>query len=703
MNKDFLLEIGTEEIPASWLQNTSTQLANKISELFSKEEISYDKPKKFYTPRRIAVLIRNVATKQKDKSIEITGPPKETAFDKNGDLTKAGIGFAKAHKVSSSEIKIKKKGEKEVIYCQKLKKGKETPQILKSALPDIISQIEFPKSMRWESSGFKFARPIRSLLALFGNTIIPFEIAGVKSANKTQGLRGTPQITIKSATSYERVLKSNDITLDPSERLNLIIKRIQELCGGKDFSPEYGAKLLGRGRDLFKEVTNLVECPKAILGKFDKKYLKLPKEVIIAAMETHQRYFALERKDRTLVAYFIVIANTKDGALDKIREGHERVLQARLEDAEFYYREDIKVSIEKRVPELKEVIWQEGLGTLYDKTERLIELSKYIADNFIPQNIYVELDILRESANLCKVDLLTNMIKDGKEFTELEGLYGSILAKEQGLDPKVVSIIKNYSSSNYPLLVPNPETVALGIADRIDTIVGAFILGKIPTGSKDPLGIRRAGNELLNIITENNIHISLKKLALETLDIYKKVQSLEFKVQMEKISEFWIQRFRKNLEEYLKNKGFKCDIVDAIILVNDDIRDLQKRAIVLTLARITLPELVTLAKRVRNILKSEKLKVKSEKCKIELLREPEEKELYNALIYKKKEFENHIEERNYESALNGLLNLAPLINKFFDKVLVMAKEPDVRGNRLALLNELYSFFQRVADFSKLAE
>ncbi len=508
------MEIGTEEIPAGWLQGTSTQLANKICELLSKEGISHDKPNIFYTPRRIAVLIKNVAIQQEDKSIEITGPPKEVAFDKNGNLTKAGIGFAKAHKVLPSELKVKKKGKQEVIYYQKLQKGKETSEILESALQDIISQIEFPKSMRWESSGFRFARPIRWIVALLDKTVIPFEIAGVKSGNKSQGLRFTLPITIKSANSYEEVLGESGIVANADKRLNLIMENIRKLIKGKDLTPEYG--------NLLDEVTNLVESPRAILGKFDKKYLKLPKEVIIAAMETHQRYFALARETGKLAPYFIVVANTKDGDIDKIREGHERVLRARLADAEFYYKEDMKIPLKKRLPELKEVVWQEGLGTLYDKTQRLIELSKYIAQGYIPN---ADLSVLEKAAQLSKVDLLTNMIKDGKEFTKLEGLYGSILAEKQGLDSKVVIAMKE--RVGIPDIETSPEGVALAIADRIDTIAGAFILGKTPTGSKDPLGVRRVGNELTSIIIKNHIYIPLKKLIKESVSMYRRQQFLE--------------------------------------------------------------------------------------------------------------------------------------------------------------------------------
>ncbi|MCK4352560.1 glycine--tRNA ligase subunit beta [candidate division WOR-3 bacterium] len=721
--RDFLLEIGTEEIPAGWLEPAGNQLKDLICELLKTNEISYKKIKRFYTPRRIILLIKDVQEKQKDKIVEITGPPKELAFDANGNLTKSALGFAKAHKVRPSELKIKKKGGKEVLYCQKVEKGKKTIDILKSSLPNIINSIEFPKSMHWEGTGFRFARPIRWITALFDEDIIKFEIAGVKSGNKTQGLRFIPPrldspalarrdrqarqaIDLKIASSYEEVMKENNILVAPEERLSSIIKSIKKITQEKKLLFEYDTTLA-------KEVTNLVECPRAILGKFPQKYLKLPQEVIVAALRSHQRYFGLKNKDRTLSPYFIAIANTKEGNIDEIREGNERVLRARLEDAEFYYKEDMKIKLAQRINELKGVVWQDRIGTLYDKTERLIKLSEYIAKNYIPE---IDLNALKLAAKLSKVDLLTNMIKDGKEFTKLEGLYGGILAKKQGINSKVALAIKEQ------YLIPNfstsPEGVVLAIADRIDTITGAFILGKIPTGSKDPLGIRKAGNEFIAIIIKNNIHIQLKQLILKALEIYKEVQNEKCKVQ---IFEFLIQRLRKHSE----GEGIRYDIIEAVIparlmaggnIPNEDMMDLMMRAKVLDNLRekAKFVELATLAKRTRNILKSANSKSVSPvspsqggqyaptSIKLELLKENEERELYDALIAGQNEFKNYLSKRDYINALNWLLNLAPLINNLFDKVLIMAPDPDLCQNRLALVDYLSSFFQKVADFSKIA-
>ncbi|MDI6840538.1 MAG: glycine--tRNA ligase subunit beta [bacterium] len=691
--KDFLLEIGTEEIPASWLEPASKRLSQLICDLLKTKGIAYGRVNRFYTPRRLAILVKDVAQKQKDKVIEITGPPKENAFDKSGKLTKAALGFAKAHGVDTCELKLKKKGKKEVIFCKKVEKGGLTSKILALALPELVKSIEFPKSMRWEATGMKFARPIRWIVTLFGKNVIKFELAGVKSGRKTQGLRFYPPISIKTASEYKQVLKSNSVFVDSSDRL----ERIKE--GTDREANKLGLSYIGYRKlnpELLREVLNLVESPVAILCKFDEKYLELPKEVIIAALHSHQRYFTFSKEDGTLSTHFIVIANTEKGAIEEIRRGHEMVLKARLEDAEFYYREDMKIPIEKRIEELTGVVWMEGLGTLFEKTQRLISLSKYIAENYIiPEGISVDLNVLNKAAELSKVDLVTNMIKDGKEFTKLEGVYGSILAKEQGLDSEIVKTIQEYSVpfSTYP------PAVALGNADRIDTIVGSFIIGKIPTGSFDPFGIRRRGNDLIYSIIGNKLHIPLRSLISKATATYK----LSNPNIENDIFKFLIQRFKK----YLEDRGVRGDIVEAVLGVpNEDVLDLKTRAEALDglKSKGNFSALVILAKRVRNILKSSKSKVQDSKCKAELLKEPAERVLYNTLISQQDKFENYIGEKDYKSALDWLLNLAPLINNFFDEILVMAPEPELRENRLALLQYLhFYFFQKVADFSKIAE
>lgn len=708
--KDFLIEIGTEELPAGSLDNAVSQLKEGVKKLLDSCSLVYDEPKIYYTPRRLALLVTGIPERQEDKNVEVYGPPKEFAYDKDGNLNQAGIGFAKSQGVPPESLTVKQKGKKEVISCEKKVSGKPTIEILKSTLPDIIKNIKFKKSMRWEPTGVRFARPIRWLVALFGEEVVEFELAGVKSGNVSQSLRGEPPITIDSADKYEQLLEAKGIIPDPQRRKNKIESETMQIKKERNLLHHHNnVKLL-------EEVKNLVEAPRIVLCKFDEKYLSsIPPEVIITAMRVHQRYFALVvDKTADLSNYFVVVANTKDDNVDKIKEGYEKVLIGRLEDAEFYYKEDKKIPLENRVEELKKVVWQEGLGTLYQKTQRLIELSRFVAKYIKSMGISVNPELLEQSAKLCKADLGTNMIKDGKEFTELEGIYGSILAKEQN-KPEVSTVIK-YMVGRGPIGI-QPESITLKITDRIDSIAGAFIINKGPTGSKDPLGIRRAGNEFIRIINESMesyklyggykedrlFSVPLKELINKTLETYKN-QKLNFDTEVVStaILSFLMERFKS----YLDSNGIRYDIINAVLEIpNDDLVDLFKRAKTLDelKEKEEFTKLAMLAKRVRNILKSSELKGESLKVKNELLQEKEEKELYDELNKKEKDFNNYIEQKDYGNALVLLLNLSSVINNFFDKVLVMAPEPELKNNRLALLGYLSSLFQKIADFSQIAE
>jgi glycyl-tRNA synthetase beta chain len=569
MQESLLIEIGVEEMPAGWLDNAAVKLEKDICRLLHSKGVSYGKASLFYTPRRIAVLVERVDTKQEDKCIEVTGPPKEVAVAKNGDWTQAALGFARAHGVAVEELKLMKKGKNEVICCAKRTKGIDTSAILSSTLPQLISGLEFPKSMHWESSGLRFGRPIRWIIAVLGKTIVPFEIAGVKSGKTSYGLRFCPHIPMKSPDSYESVLLANGIIADAKKRKNLIVKEISKLLEGKKLCLTEGQARDSLLTPVLDEVTNLVECPHSLLGTFEKKYLRLPPEIITVAMETHQRYFPLSNTDKTLSHSFVVIVNTRDGDMVEIRKGHEKVLKARLEDANFYYDQDIETPLGTKVDELKSIVWQEGLGTLHEKTERLVKLCKYVTQNCILSGVLVDAGRLEEAAKLSKVDLVTNMIKDGKEFTKLQGLYGSILARKQGIDSKIAEIMEK-SCLWAPDLRDCPEAVILRVSDNIDTIVGSFVLGKVPTGSSDPLGIRRAGSSLVRLIVDNKISVQLGELVSKTLELYDHNLNTESAV-----SEFLIQRFRKYVEE----KGIRYDLVDAVLEVRDeDLVDLWERA-----------------------------------------------------------------------------------------------------------------------------
>jgi glycyl-tRNA synthetase beta chain len=681
MNKTLLFEIGTEEIPASYLESASKQMETLLLSNLKSRSILHGTAKRFYTPRRLSIIVQDVATTELPKKQEVYGPPKEVAFDKQGNLTAAALGFAKAHKVDASQLTVKKKGKKEVICFEKTSKGRKTKAVLKEILPEIIKKIEFPKSMRWEAEGIRFARPVRWIVALFGEEVIPFKIAGVKSVRVTQSLRYHPEISLKDTSAYENAIRKAGIIIDPNERKEIIKKDILELSKK--------AKLQWvEDEELLLEVTNLVEVPTPILGESDKKYLKLPKDVIIAALKEHQRYFALEKSDGKLSPNFIAIANTKDGDLEKIRKNNEMILNARLEDAKFYFDEDMKLSLESRIDALKGVVWREELGSLYDKTLRIVDLSKFIA-RWIPK---VNIAFLVRAAYLSKTDLLTNMIRDGKEFTKLEGIIGSEYAKAAGESKKICEAIAEQYLPKFPgdNLPKTREGVALSLADRIDTIAGNSTIDALPTGSFDPFGIRRIANGVVSIIMSNLFHFPLKAIIKEALKGYKTDKGKE------EAFGFLLQRLRGFLEE----QNIRYDIINSVIDEGDDFFDLYLRAKILDSfkAKEEFSRIVILSKRVKNILKGV---AQFSDCKPNLLKEEAEKTLYSKVKEIEPNFNKLLERRDYSKALETLLTLGESIDRMFDEVLVMTPDQKLKNNRLALINHVSLLFLKVADFSKI--
>lgn len=711
MRKDFLLEIGTEEVPSAYLEQAGKQLEQLVCELLHSNRVQFGEIKRFYTPRRLAILIRDVVIRQEDKIIEITGPPKEFAFDKDGNPTKQGLGFAKAHNISFGRLKIKKRSGKEVVYYEKEEKGKLTKDIFKTGLPNLVKEIAFPKTMKWEHSGMRFARPIRWICSLFGEEIISFEIAGIKSGNKSEGLRFSPSISLMSARKYEQELEKVGITPDFQKRRNKIRNEIIKVRA------YYNTPLQWiEDEELLSEVTNLVESARAIMGKFDKKFLNLPEEVIIAALKGHQRYFAMKKKNGRLAPYFIIILNSLphlcigaglNSNLDEIRQGHERVLRARLEDAEFYFKEDTRIKLADRIDLLKGVIWREELGTLYDKTQRILDLSGYIA-RWLPD---VDFPILERAALLSKTDLVTSMIRDGKEFTKLEGIIGRKYAKISGEEDRVATIIYEHYLPRFKgdKIPKTLEGMVLSIADKVDNVTGAFIINKVPTGSVDLFGIRRSAIGLVTVILKKSLHIPLCEVIEQAIKEYSP-QSTVHRPQTAEIFDFLNQR----LSKILGDEGIREDIIRAVIEINDDLVDIRARALTLNSfkKREEFKTLVMLAKRVNNILKIRMLphqnkvgagQAPSETRNLEenLLKEKEEKNLYSGAKQKEKVFYTHIEKGDYRNALLILVSLNDFINRFFDKVLVMCEDEKLRQNRLALVKYISTFFSRIANFSEI--
>ncbi|OYD14519.1 glycine--tRNA ligase subunit beta [candidate division WOR-3 bacterium JGI_Cruoil_03_44_89] len=671
MTKDFLLEIGTEEIPASYLEPGLNSLEELLTGCLRDSLIHFGNTKKFYTPRRLAILIRDVSLYGEDIVTVITGPPKEIAFEDDKPTSQL-VGFVRAHGVSPEKVKIIKKGKKEVIGIEKREKGCDALDILRDSIPSILGGIEFPRTMRWESSGVRFARPIRWIVCLFGKKMVKFQLAGVVSGRRSCMLRGEKNTTIDEPSNYGKLLQENLIIADPLKRKEKIESQIKKIAEEKDVEPIGDDELL-------LEVTNMVESPLAVIGEFDKSYLSLPDDVLRAALKGHQRYFWTERSGEG-TNYFISVANNPHGDVDAIRKGNEKVLQARLEDAEFYLREDMKVPLHKRVEDLKEMIYDRKLGSLYDKTKRLVELSSFLC-KWVEG---VDITSLRRAALLSKTDLTTNMIKDGKEFTKLEGIIGAEYAQRQGEDKKVVDAIGEHYLPRFANdeLPETKEGRVLAIADKVDTLVGGYMVSGIPTSSKDPRGMKRDANGIVRVLLERSLSIPLEAMIRKSFSLYGKEYSAQ-------VLDFIIQRCR----QYLLDRGISYNVVMSI----------SPREDILTMKMIAdsivdagdIQDIVMVTKRMNNILKGVKV---GEGVVEEYLKEPEEKKLFSEARVTGKNLERCIREKKFKDAIFLLRALVPHINKLFDKILIMARDQKIKNNRLALLSYVHSLFQEIADF-----
>ncbi len=679
MVEKLLIEIGTEEIPSSYIDTAIEGFKRELTTLFDNRGLSYGDVETYATPRRLALLVNALQDRQEDRVLEIKGPPESVAF-KDGKLTEQGKGFARSRGVREENLFVKDTPKGRFVFAKVLEKGMKTEDIIKDTLEEIVSKIPFPRYMVWNEKGFKFARPIRWMVVLFGSKVIDVEIAGVKSSGITYGHRFLCRnpIKISRPEDYVELLKKGYVIPDTQDRRKTILNLLNEEAEKLNGTPVIPEELLD-------EVVNLVEYPCVIAGRFHEKYLELPREVVETAMETHQRYFPVEKKGE-LLPYFLAIINTHPS--EDIKRNNEKVLTARLEDARFYYLEDIKVPMEKRVGLLDTITYQEGLGTLLDRVERLKKLAEFVSN-------YVDFDreVVEKGIELSKADLTTLMIRDGKEFTGLEGKIGYHYAIEQGIDRKVADVIKDHYLPRYlgDELPETTEACVVSIVDRVDHIIAGFIKGKKPTGSKDPLGLRRAANGLIEILIGKGFVIPLEELFKAGAELYN------MQVDIEGIVGFINER----IERVLEQKGIPYDITDAVIASGTrDLRRIYLKAEALlrmkTEKKAEYEKLVIGQKRAYNILKGKEV---DDRVKPELFIQKEEKDLYEAGKQVGERVRDYINTLQVDKALEELLILRPFIDSFFDRVLVMHEDLTIRENRLKLLMFIRNVFLQFADLS----
>ncbi|MBI5554325.1 MAG: glycine--tRNA ligase subunit beta [Elusimicrobia bacterium] len=697
MAKDFLLEIGTEEIPTGYISEALPQMEKDFRSFLATSKIDFKDLKVWGTPRRLVIIARGIAEKQQDQRTEITGPPKQVAYDANGNLTPAGIGFAKKQNIKPQSLTIKKTEKGEYLCAVLSQKGQHTDKIMAAFLPQFITSIYFPKTMRWETRQLRFARPVRWLLCLWGKQVLKFKLGELSTGNKTKGhliLTGNKEIAIKNIALYEKSLNQINVIADPEKRKARIKAELIRVTKGKG--------RLHEDDTLLSVVTNLTEYPTAILGKFDRRYLNLPAEVLITCLRHHQKYFTLVDSQDRLLPYFVGISNGDPKAASGIREGYERVLSARLEDAAFFYKIDTETHLEEKVEKLRGVVFQEKLGSLYGKIERVIKLSESIASQ-IPFTTYNLADV-RRTALLCKADLVTEMVK---EFPELQGIIGKEYALKYNEKEEVSQgLYEHYLPLSMTGQLPRTANGAIvSIADKMDTIVSDFAIGLIPDSSGDPYGLRRQAQGIVRILIANQWNFSLFELIEKAIRILKE-SGIEVVNTGELLNKVW-KFFRERIEYIFGYEPYKLaydEIAAALDVGYSEVHNTLKRAQALQELR-PLPDFEPIAagfKRANNILKQARDKNlvdevldEGEKLDEGRLAEEAEKQLYRKFIEIKAEAEQYLGKGDYTEALRRLVSLRPDIDTFFNKVMVMVEDRQLMTNRLMLLKEIAGLFLRM--------
>ncbi len=689
--KDFLLEIGVEEIPAGYISGAMKIVEEFFRSRLKEKKLSFENMDVYSTPRRLAVIVSNLQSFQKDEVIERVGPARAVSFDDNGNLTKAASGFLRGAKAAEKDIFFKQTPKGEKIAVKLEIKGEKTETILASFIPELVGKIVFPKSMKWKDKKLSFARPIRWLVAVFGEQVIPVEIGGIKSSKISFGNRFqklSNPVQIDKIRGYEAALKKVFVLPDRKERKNSIQTQLKGLF-------KNSSERLIEDNKLLETVTDLVEYPTAVLAEFDEKYLELPGKVIVSTLSEHQKYFAVQDKNGQLVHKFVFISNGNPQYSELIKTGNEKVVKARLEDAEFYFREDTKRSLDTFVPGLKNVTFQENLGSLFDKTKRIENISGFLSAHLKLSDI--EKQKLKRAAHLCKADLVTLMLGE-KEFTKLQGYTGKYYALKCGEDKQVAeAIYEHYLPRGQNDSLPKTQLGSLlAIADKADTVCGIFGVDMIPTGSNDPFALRRAANGIMQIIDKNNFEINLISLLDEVFS------NLKNKLEKpgnnkEKVYEF----FKQRIKWLLQQKEIDYDVIDSVMHIDfSNIPDLIKRAKVLRKFKQQedFIRLVLGFKRVSNIIAAMK---EFKEIDTALLVEETEKKLYEKFLYLAEIIKTKLSQKDYESVLNGLVDFSSFIDDFFDDVMVNVEDRDLRHNRYYFLHKIRKLFLKVADLAKI--
>ena len=691
MNNTYLLEIGVEEIPARYIKDTLKQLESKFSNLLEDEKITFENIEVYSTPRRLSTIVRGLEENRADETKEVRGPSKKIALNDEGEPSKALLGFMRGQGIEIDDVFYEDYKGEEYVFAKVVEKAKSIETIIKDNMEELIKSINFPKSMKWGGKNIRFARPIRWIVSLLDDKVIDFDIEGIEVSNRTKGHRflGSSNIILKDVSEYEEVLEENFVILDQNRRKELIkfeAKRLAREKGGR----------LDKDEELLDEVTNLVEYPTPLIGRIKEEYLKLPKDVVVTPMKEHLRYFPVFDSKERLLPYFITIRNGNDEYIDIVRKGNEKVLGARLEDAKFFFEDDLEKPLEDYIDDLKNITFQEKLGTVYDKSDRMSNLGEKIGE-------YLEVgeetkSNIKRSAMLSKADLTTKVVT---EFTELQGKMGMIYAEESG-ENEVVSL------AIYEQYLPRtsddelPSTTAgsvISIADKLDSIAGLFAIGIHPTGSQDPFALRRSALGIIKIILDKRLDLSLQELISDALYIHVEENNLIFEYEKVKaeITEFFLGRIKSMFLDF----GIRHDIIEAITKSTiDNVYDIKTKGDKLNewLNEDDRSETLEAFNRVATLAKN----TESTDVQRDLLSDYGIK-LYDSYNNIEDETLEYIDKKEYDEALDLLTSLKESIDEFLDNTMVMVDDEEVKENRLALLRKIYETMIMVCDLSVIVD
>jgi len=682
--KDLLLEIGLEEMPARFVTSSMNSLKEKVEAWLNVKQLKYSAVEAFSTPRRLAVLVSQLDEAQKDIEEEAKGPAKKIALDEKGEWSKAAIGFTRGNKASVEDIYFKEINGVEYVHVKKFIKGQATIDLLPE-LKDIILSLSFPKNMRWANNDLRYIRPIKWIAALFGDKVIPFSITGVETDRKSNGHRFLgEEISFTAPNEYKEALLGQFVIVNPEERKAAILSQIKKIEEENDWVIPIDA-------DLLEEVNNLVEYPTALYGKFEESFLELPTEVLITSMKEHQRYFPVKSKDNELLPFFITVRNGDHNHLDKVAKGNEKVLRARLADAAFFYKEDQKQDIEKLLLKLQSIVYHEEIGTLSEKVARVQSLTNNIAEklSFSAE----EKTNADRAAQISKFDLVTNMVY---EFPELQGLMGEKYAGQKGEAAAVAKAINEHYMPRHADddTASSNEGAALAIAEKLDTIVSFFAIGMIPTGSQDPYALRRQATGVVQTLMDKGWNLTVEELVGLALENVKDIAKTPEHELLKNIIDF----FKARIKHILQEEGIRYDLIDAVL--GDELgspASLLRKANVLDSHKedAGFKNGIEALARVINISKKAESNGQVDPS---LFENDEERNLFNAVQSVKEKLTADTDEETYFQLLTSL---ETTIASYFDNTMVMADNPSLKENRLNQMTELADVIKKFAYVSEI--